>query len=130
MAAAIIVSISVLIVLAATFYYWRSKICRIAARDLSERIRIASAATVPPIDSHNFHNLLSLHDLAGNLHGLGGAFCALRAYYWVLDKLRSLVPAAANRCDSEMITCSRYVAARLDERLKHNLAYAARIRAA
>jgi hypothetical protein len=109
-------------------YYWRAMISRVAAQDISDRIRIAAGITAPGIGARDFRSILNLHDLAQNLHGPNGGFHAVQAYYSVVEKLGSLIPAMANWANAEMVTCSRYVAVLVDKHLERNMARAAQIR--
>src|SRR5450759_196312 len=52
----------------------------------------------------------------------------IRAYYAVVEKLGSIVPAMAKWADAEMATCSRYVAVLMDQHLERNMACAAQVR--
>ena len=128
MIAAILFTVSAAVFVRFALYYWRAMISRVAAQDISDRIRIAAGITVSEIGAQDFRSMLSLHDLTQDLRGPNGAFRPVRAYYSVVEKLGSLIPAMANWANGEMITCSRYVAVRVDHHLKRNMARAAQIR--
>jgi hypothetical protein len=109
-------------------YYWRATISGIAAQAISERIRVAAGITHDGIAAQDFRSILILKDLSPDLRGPNGNFTAIRAYYAVVEKLGSIVPAMANWANSEMATCSRYVAVLMDQHLERNMGYAAQAR--
>ena len=128
MIAAILFMVSAAVFVRFALYYWRAMISRVAVQDISDRVRIAAGITAPEIGARDFRSILILHDLAQNLRGPNGAFRPVRAYYSVVEKLGSLIPAIANWANGEMATCSRYVAVRVDQHLERNKARAAQIR--
>ena len=109
-------------------YYWRATISGIAAQAISERIRVAAGITHDGIGAQDFRSILILKDLSPDLRGPNGSFTAIRAYYAVVEKVGSIVPAMANWANSEMATCSRYVAVLMDQHLERNMACAAQVR--
>jgi hypothetical protein len=125
---AVILVISVVAFSQFGLYYWRATISGIAAQAISERIRVAAGITHDGIGAHDFRSILILKDLSPDLRGPNGNFTAIRAYYAVVEKLGSIVPAMANWANSEMATCSRYVAVLMDKHLERNMAYAAQAR--
>ena len=127
MIAAILFTVVAAIFVRFALYYWRAMISRVAAQDISDRIRIAAGIT-PEIGARDFRSILSLHDLAQDLRGPNGTFRAVRAYYAMVEKLGSLIPAMAKWANGEMVTCSRYVAVLVDRHLERTMARAAQIR--
>jgi hypothetical protein len=125
---AVILVISVVAFSQFGLYYWRATISGIAAQAISERIRVAAGITHDGIGAQDFRSILILKDLSPDLRGPNGNFTAIRAYYAVVEKLGSIVPAMANWANSEMATCSRYVAVLMDKHLERNMAYAAQAR--
>jgi hypothetical protein len=125
---AVILVISVVAFSQFGLYYWRATISGIAAQAISERIRVAAGITHDGIAAQDFRSILILKDLSPDLRGPNGNFTAIRAYYAVVEKLGSIVPAMANWANSEMATCSRYVAVLMDQHLERNMAYAAQAR--
>jgi hypothetical protein len=109
-------------------YYWRATISGIAAKAVSDRIRVAAGIMSPTIGAGDFHNIIILNDLSPDLRGPNGSLRAIRAYYAVVEKLGAMVPAIANWADAEMATCSRYVAVLMDQHLERNMACAAQVR--
>ena len=128
MIAAILFTVSAAVFGRFALYYWRAMISRVAAQDISDRIRVAAGITAPEIGARDFRSILNLHDLAQDLRGPNGGFRTVRAYYSVVEKLGSLIPAMANWANGEMVTCSRYVAVLVDQHLKRNKAHADQIR--
>jgi hypothetical protein len=128
MIAVIICLVSVVAFAQFGLYYWRATISGVAAQAISERIRVAAGITHAAIGARDFHNIIILKDLSPDLRGQNMSFKAIRAYYAVVEKIGKIVPAMANWADSEMATCSRYVAVLMDQHLERNLACAAQAR--
>jgi|SRR5580692_4043754 hypothetical protein len=128
MIAVIICLVSVVAFAQFGLYYWRATISEVAAQAISDRIRVAAGITHAGIGAEDFRNIIILKDLSPDLRGANGGFKAIRAYYAVVEKLGSIVPAMASWADSEMTTCSRYVAVLMDQHLERNLACAAQVR--
>jgi hypothetical protein len=125
---AIILTVSVTALLQFALYYWRAIIAGIAAQPVSDRIRTAAGLTTAQIGAQDFRSIVSLHDLSPDLRGPNGSFMGVRAYYSVVEKLGSLIPAMANWANTEMLTCSRYVAVLVDQHLERNMVCAAQVR--
>ena len=128
MIAVLIFAISVAAFAQFGLYYWRATISGIAAQAISERIRVAAGITHDGIGAQDFRSILILKDLSPDLRGPNGNFTAIRAYYAVVEKLGSTVPGMAGWAESEMATCSRYVAVLMDQHLERNMACAAQVR--
>ena len=128
MIAAILFTVSAAVFGRFALYYWRTMISRVAAQDISDRIRIAAGITVPEIGARDFHSIMSLQDLTQDLRGPNSGFYAVRAYYSVVQELGSLIPAMANWANAEMVTCSRYVAVLVDQHMERNIVRARQIR--
>ena len=128
MIAAIIFMVSVAAFAQFGLYYWRATISGIAAQAISERIRVAAGITHAGIGAQDFRNILILKDLSPQLRGPKGNFTAVRCYFAVVEKLGRIIPAMANWANTEMATCSRYLAVRMDQHLERNLACAAQVR--
>src|ERR1700688_656952 len=128
MVAVIIFVVSVGALVQFGLYYWRATISGVAAQAISERIRVAAGIPEGAIGSRDFHSILILKDLSPDLRGPNGSFTAIRAYYAVVEKVGSIVPAMANWANSEMATCSRYVAVLMDQHLERNMVCAAQVR--
>jgi len=128
MVAAIIFLVSLVAFSQFGLYYWRATISGIAAQAVSDRIRVAAGITRASIGAQDFRNIIILKDLSPDLRGPNGSFTGIRAYYAVIEKLGSFVPAMASWADTEMATCSRYVAVLMDQHLERNMVCAAQVR--
>jgi hypothetical protein len=128
MIAAIIFTVSVAAFAQFGLYYWRATISGIAAQAISERIRVAAGITHAGIGAQDFRNILILNDLSPELQGPKGSFTAVRSYFAVVETLGRLIPAMASWANTEMATCSRYVAVLMDQHLERNMACAAQVR--
>src|ERR1700680_2332014 len=128
MIAAIIFADSAVACAQFALYYWRATISGIAAHAISERIRVAAGITHAGIGAQDFRNIIILKDLSPDLRGPNGSFTAIRAYYAVVEKLGSIVPAMASWANAEMATCSRYVAVLMDQHMERNMICAAQVR--
>ena len=109
-------------------YYWRATISGVAARAISDRIRIAAGITAASVGAQDFRSILIIKDLSPVLRGSVGSFRVIRSYYSIVSTLGKIVPAMANWSKSEMTICSRYAAVLMDQHLENNLACAAKIR--
>jgi len=125
---AIIFTVSLVAFAQFGLYYWRATISGIAAQAISERIRVAAGITHAGIGAQDFRSILILKDLSPDLRGPKANFTAVRAYYSVVEKLGSIVPALASWANTEMATCSRYVAVLMEQHLERNMACAAQVR--
>jgi len=125
---AIILTVSVAAFVQFALYYWRAVIAGIAAQPISDRIRTAAGITALQIGARDFRSIVSLHDLSPDLRGPNGSFIGVRAYYSMVEKLGSLIPPMSTWANTEMLTCSRYVAVLVDQHLERNMACAAQVR--
>lgn len=126
--AAIILCISTAMACQFGLHYWRAMISRVAAQTISEHLQVAIGNTPAGSYKQDFKAILSLLKMAPGLRGSTNGFKAIRAYYFVIETLGRLVPSMADWSETEMATCSRYVAVLLDRRLQRNVAWAAEIR--
>jgi hypothetical protein len=125
---AILFMVSIVALVQFGVYYWRAMITDVAARDISERIRVAAGLPTSEIGARDFHNILILNDLSPDLRGPAGSFRTIRVYYSIIEKLGSIIPAMSKWSLTEMATCSRYVAVLMDQHLERNMATAAQMR--
>ena len=107
--------------------YWRSMLASTAAQPLSERFRVAIGLEEGAPSASDFSTILSLHRLTPGLDNQPSRLRGLQVYYSLVDSLRKL-PALRQWAQSEMTTCSRYLAVIVDQRLSNNLACAAEMR--
>ena len=125
---AILFTVSVAAFLQFGLYYWRATISGVAAQPISERIRAAAGISAASIGARDFRSILKVKDLTPDLRGPSGNFAALRTYYSIVEKMGSIVPAMAKWSNSEMATCSRYIAVLMDQHMERNMACAAQMR--
>lgn len=113
-------------------YYWRAVLAGVAAEPISERLTTAVGLAPASLRASDFRTFLDLHSVAPGLKDDQGGLRLVRAYYEVLENLRKFtaakMPALAAWSDREMLTCTRYVAVLVDQRLEANLACAAEAR--
>jgi hypothetical protein len=109
-------------------YYWRATISGVAARAISDRIRMAAGISAASVGAQDFRNILIIKDLSPDLRGSVGSFRVVRSYYSIVSTLGKIIPAMADWSKAEMTTCSRYVAVLMDQHMANNLACAAKIR--
>jgi hypothetical protein len=128
MIAAILLTVSVVALCQFALYYWRAMIAGVASHEVSDTIRVAARITSSTIGSQDFNNILVLNNLSPYLRGPNGSFRTVRAYYSVVKRLGSLIPAMASWADGEMATCARYAAVVMDQRMESNIAYATQMR--
>jgi hypothetical protein len=128
MMAAILFTVSAVALVQFGVYYWRAMIAGVASHEVSERIRVAAGLSSSVIGPRDFRNIIILNDLSPDLRGPAGSFRAIRAYYSIIEKLGSIVPAMASWSKAEMATCSRYVAVLMDQHLERNMVTAAQLR--
>jgi hypothetical protein len=128
MIAVIILIVSVVAFAQFWIYYWRATISGIAAQAISDRIRVAAGITHESISAQDFRSILILKDLSPTLRGPNGSLFAIRAYYKTIEKMGRMIPAMSGWANSEMATCSRYVAVLMDQHLQRNILCAAQVR--
>jgi hypothetical protein len=128
MIAAFILMVSVVAFAQFGLHYWRATISGIASRAISDRIRVAAGITHAGIGAQDFRNIIILKDLSPDLRGPNGSFTAIRAYFAAVEKVGKIIPAMASWADTEMATCSRYVAVLMDQHLERNMVCAAQVR--
>lgn len=109
-------------------HYWRAMISEVASQAISDRIRAAAGISTPAIAGRDFRNILILNNLSPDLRGPGGSFMVVRAYYAIVEKVGSFVPAMANWSNAEMTTCARYAAVLMDQHMERNMACASQMR--
>src|SRR6266567_376933 len=128
MIAAILFMVSAVALVQFGLHYWRAVISGVATQPISDRIRTAAGISASQIGAQDFHSILSLHDLSPDLRGPNGSFIGVRAYFSIVEKLGKVMPAMSNWANTEMLTCSRYVAVLVDQHLERNMACAAQVR--
>lgn len=109
-------------------YYWRASVANIANQQVSNRVRVAAGNPAAWVNSRDFRAILSVHDATSDLRGPCQKYRAVRAYYFVVEKIGSLIPSVAGWAEAEMTMCSRYVAVLLDQHLERNKEFATQMR--
>ena len=111
-------------------FYWRAVVSVVAAAPLSDRVRQAAGVQGESVSPRDFAAFLNLHHICPELKSGGLNIAMVRAYYAAVDLLARLTGNGLhNWAQQEMVTCSRYVAVRLDQRIEHNRTFWAQIRA-
>lgn len=129
MIAAILFTVSVAAFGQFALYYWRSLVAGVAAQPISDRVQMAAGLATAEVSGGDFHAILNLHDVAPGLKDDQGGLRVVRVYYRAMELLRGLhMPSLAAWSEREMLTCARYVAVLVDQRLERNLACAAEVR--
>jgi len=101
--------------------YWRATVSVVAAVPLSESVRRAAGIRGDSPAAADFHAILHLHDICPDLRTSSPGIEIVQGYYLMVSALRRMVgPALDSWSAREMATCSRYVAARVDQRIAHN----------
>jgi hypothetical protein len=128
MIAAIIFTVSLVALGQFGLYYWRTMMSGVAAEGISDRIRTAAGITAPAVSAQDFHKILIINDLSPDLRGPSGSFRVVRAYYAIVEKLGRIVPAMTSWSNTEMATCSRYIAVLMDQHMERNMVCASQMR--
>ncbi len=110
------------------FGCWRAIVGGIAARPISDRLRVAAGRAASDLTGADFAVLERLFAAAGVLEGTAADAIVIRTYYSGVRALKSLLPAFAPWSEREMTVCSRYLAVRVDRFLATNAACARRVR--
>jgi hypothetical protein len=128
MIAVLILIVSVVAFAQFWLYYWRATISGVAAQAISDTIRVAAGVTGKTVTGRDFRNILILKELSPSLRGPSGSMLAIRVYFKAVEKMGRIVPAMAGWANTEMATCSRYLAVRMDQHLQRNILCAAQVR--
>lgn len=108
-------------------FYWRAWLAVGASAPISEGVRQA-AGLREHAAAGDFGTVSNLHEICPELGPTPRSIGAVRMYYNGLARI-SRVPALKNWVAEEMAVCSRFLAARLEERIAHNRACWAQVRA-
>jgi len=126
--AAILFCVSMVALGQFALYYWRASIANTAAKQVSDRVRLAAGIQAASASSRDFRAILIVYDLTPDLSGDGRKCRAIRVYFLFVEKIGRLIPPAANWAEAEKAMCARYVAAHLDQRLERNSGSATQLR--
>jgi len=101
--------------------YWRATISVAAAAPLSENLRRAAGIHGEAPKGSDFHTLVRLHGICPDLHSSSASIEIVQGYYMLVSALRRFTGSVLQPwAEQELATCSRYVAARVDQRIAHN----------
>jgi hypothetical protein len=101
--------------------YWRATVSVVAAAPISESVRRAAGIHGESPAATDFRAILRLHDICPDLRSSSPGVEIVQGYYMLVSALRRLIGSALDSWAArEMATCSRYVAARVDQRIAHN----------
>jgi hypothetical protein len=128
MIAAILLCVSIVALCQFGLYYWRAIIANISGQQVSDRVRIAAGISTPSARARDFRAILNVLELAPTLVGDSGACRGVRAYFSVLEKIGSFIPAVTEWAQAEMDMCSRYAAVVVDQHLDRNMDCAVKLR--
>src|SRR5690348_11701445 len=132
MFAAMLFAISIVALTQFAAYYWRAMLAGAAAQPVSERVLAAAGVQNGELTGRDFNTLLGLHNVTPQLRSGGKGLGLVRAYYSLVDGIRSLVgssmPAVGAWSERELAVCARYAAVQIDRRLQANLELAASLR--
>jgi len=128
MVATILLTVSVVAFGQFALHYWRAMIAGVASQEISETILVAARLSSPRVGPADFRNILIVKDLSPDLRGSRSSFMMIRAYYSSVKTLSRLIPSVGEWAQSEMATCSRYVAVIMGQQLDRNVQCAAQMR--
>lgn len=125
---ALIAIVSVVALAQFALFYWRAWLAVGAAAPISEGVRQAAGIRDSAAGSADFGAVANLHEICPELSPVSRSIGAVRMYHRALARL-AVVPALKSWVADEMAVCSRFLAARLEERIAHNRACWAQVRA-
>lgn len=132
MFAAMLFAISIVALTQFAAYYWRAMLAGAAAQPVSDRVLAAAGAQNGQLTGDDFPALVGLHELTPELRSSGSGLGLVRAYYSLVDGIKSLVgssmPAVSGWSQRELAVCARYAAVQIDRRLQANLELAESLR--
>ncbi|MGB0037215.1 MAG: hypothetical protein WBP79_17245 [Candidatus Acidiferrales bacterium] len=133
MTAALMLVFSAVALIQFAISQWRSIWITVASQPLSENIHAATGIYGDAISAGDFELLARTTEKLCPLPRGGNKWLReVRIYYRIVRALEGIsaknVPALAGWAKNELVACSRYAAAILDQRLNANLEYAAEVR--
>lgn len=133
MTAALILVFSVVALIQFAISQWRSIWITVASQPLSENIHAATGIHGDAICADDFDLMARTSEkLCPSPRGGNKWLREVQIYYRMVRMLERIsaknVPALAGWAKNELVACSRYAAAILDQRLNTNLEYAAEVR--
>jgi len=131
MIAALIFVISVAALGQFAMFSWRAAFLTVASREMSLETRAAMGAAASAVDSGDLAGASKWLELSPNLAGEDRRLWTIKLYYVALRAIgglsRMLVPAS-EWSQREMISCARYAAIVVEERLQRNRLVVAEMR--
>ncbi len=104
--------------------YWRATVAVVASAPLSESIRKAAGIHGEAPTAGDFHTIMRLHEICPDLNTSAAGVDIVYLYYLAISALSRVGGAALQSWTGrELATCSRYVAACVDQRIADNRAY-------
>lgn len=108
---------------------WRSMWIAVSEQPLSASLQTATGIAPAAIGAGDFELLARTSEqLCPSVHDRNVWLREVRVYYRMMRAVENLssarVPSLANWAKAELVACSRYAGAVLDQRLNANLAYA------
>jgi hypothetical protein len=127
MVAACILVLSVVLLVQFAVAQWRSMWTTVAAQPLSSTLQTATGIPSEAIGAQHFDLLArATEELPPPLRGGNSWLREVRLYYRMVRGLDGICaksfPSLSNWAKGELVTCSRYAAAVLDQRLNANMA--------
>lgn len=134
MLAGLILLLSMAVLVEFSIAHWRSMWLAVAAQPLSTALSAATGIANDAIAAGDFDRLVSTSQqlCPAGLGGGGTSLKQVRAYYRIMSAVDTLcankVPAVSAWIKRELVSCSRYAAVVLDQRINANLAFASNAR--
>jgi hypothetical protein len=131
MIAALIFVISVAALGQFALFSWRAAFLTVASREMSLETRAAMGAAASAVDSGDLAGASKWLELSPNLAGEDRRLWTIKLYYVALRAIgglsRMMVPAS-EWSQREMVSCARYAAIVVEERLQRNRLVVAEMR--
>ena len=131
MIAALIFVISVAALGQFAMFSWRAAFLTVASREMSLETRAAMGAAAAAVDSGDLAGASKWLELSPNLSGEDRRLWTIKLYYVALRAIgglsRMMVPAS-EWSQREMVSCARYAAIVVEERLQRNRLVVAEMR--
>ncbi len=131
MIAALIFVISVAALGQFAMFSWRAAFLTVASREMSLETRAAMGAAAAAVDNGDLAGASKWLELSPNLSGEDRRLWTIKLYYIALRAIgglsRMMVPAS-EWSQREMVSCARYAAIVVEERLQRNRLVVAEMR--
>jgi hypothetical protein len=131
MIAALIFVISVAALGQFALFSWRAAFLTVASRDMSLETRAAMGAAAASVDSGDLSGASKWLELSPNLAGEDRRLWTIKLYYVALRAIGAasrLMAPAGEWSQREMVSCARYAAIVVEERLQRNRLVVAEMR--